>query len=140
VAVSLSVANDAASLPIALPRAAFDRRIATGGRAAPRPEEGLLIEWPGGEPEPRKYFLATLPASSSRKALVGLAKSRWRVERDDRELKQELGLGHDEGRGWRGFHHHAALAIALLLAALLPQGPCRRRSIAHPTASARRIS
>src|SRR5687768_18599888 len=44
--------------------------------------------------------------------LVGLAKLRWRIERDYQELKQELGLGHYEGRGWRGFHHHATLCIA----------------------------
>ena len=44
--------------------------------------------------------------------LVDLAKLRWRIERDYQELKQELGLGHYEGRGWRGFHHHATLAIA----------------------------
>ena len=44
--------------------------------------------------------------------LVDLAKLRWRIERDYQELKQELGLGHFEGRGWRGFHHHATLCIA----------------------------
>jgi hypothetical protein len=37
---------------------------------------------------------------------------RWRIERDYRELKQEVGLGHYEGRNWRGFHHHASLCIA----------------------------
>jgi hypothetical protein len=44
--------------------------------------------------------------------MVDLAKLRWRIERDYQELKQELGLGHFEGRGWRGFHHHATLCIA----------------------------
>ena len=44
--------------------------------------------------------------------LVGIAKIRWRIERDYQELKQELGLDHYEGRGWRGFHHHATLCIA----------------------------
>ena len=44
--------------------------------------------------------------------MVDLAKLRWRIERDYQELKQELGLGHYEGRGWRGFHHHATLCIA----------------------------
>ena len=81
-------------------------------RAAPRAEEWLLIEWPAGESEPTKYFLSTLPASTPLKALVDLAKLRWRIERDYQDLKQELGLGHYEGRGWRGFHHHAALSIA----------------------------
>ena len=44
--------------------------------------------------------------------LVRTIKMRWRIERDYQELKQELGLGHFEGRGWRGFHHHASLCIA----------------------------
>jgi SRSO17 transposase len=81
-------------------------------RSAPRPEEWCLIEWPGDEPEPTKYFLSTLPASSSLRALVNATKLRWRIERDYQDLKQELGLGHYEGRGWRGFHHHATLCIA----------------------------
>jgi SRSO17 transposase len=71
-----------------------------------------LIEWPSGEEEPTKYWLTTLPAEMSRRELVYMAKLRWRIERDYQELKQELGLGHYEGRGWRGFHHHATLAIA----------------------------
>ena len=74
--------------------------------------EWLLIEWPEGEAEPTKYWLATLPETISFERLVDLAKLRWRIERDDQELKQEVGLGHDEGRGWRGFHHHATLCIA----------------------------
>jgi SRSO17 transposase len=81
-------------------------------RPTPRPEEWCLIEWPPGEPEPTKYFLSTLPATISRRALVNAAKLRWRIERDYQDLKQELGLGHYEGRGWRGFHHHATLCIA----------------------------
>ena len=44
--------------------------------------------------------------------LVDRAQLRWRIERDYQELKQEFGLGHYEGRGWRGFHHHATLCIA----------------------------
>ena len=44
--------------------------------------------------------------------MVYLAKLRWRIERDYQDLKQEVGLGHFEGRGWRGFHHHATLCIA----------------------------
>jgi SRSO17 transposase len=81
-------------------------------RAMPRPEEWCLIEWPADEPEPTKYWLSTLPATISRRALVNTAKLRWRIERDYQDLKQELGLGHYEGRGWRGFHHHATLCIA----------------------------
>ena len=74
--------------------------------------EWLLIEWPEGEAEPTKYWLSTLPANISFRRLVDLAKMRWRIERDYQELKQEVGLGHYEGRGWRGFHHHATLCIA----------------------------
>jgi SRSO17 transposase len=78
----------------------------------PRPEEWLLIEWPKQEAEPTKYWLSTLPADTKFRDLVRLAKQRWIIERDYEELKQELGLGHYEGRGWRGFHHHATLCIA----------------------------
>jgi SRSO17 transposase len=81
-------------------------------RSEPYPEEWLLIEWPASEAEPTKYWLSTLPAHSRLSALVRLAHHRWILERDYEELKQELGLGHYEGRGWRGFHHHASLCIA----------------------------
>jgi SRSO17 transposase len=74
--------------------------------------EWLLIEWPEGEAAPTKYWLSTLPATVSFRRLVDFAKLRWRIERDYQELKQEVGLGHYEGRGWRGFHHHATLCIA----------------------------
>jgi SRSO17 transposase len=75
-------------------------------------QEWLLIEWPEGEAEPTKYWLSTLPADISFRQLVDFAKLRWRIERDYQELKQEVGLGHYEGRGWRGFHHHATMCIA----------------------------
>ena len=81
-------------------------------RAQLRPEEWLLIEWPKGESEPTKYWLSTLPQNITFADLVDFAKLRWRIERDYQELKQEVGLGHFEGRGWRGFHHHATLCIA----------------------------
>jgi SRSO17 transposase len=81
-------------------------------RTVPRPEEWLLIEWPKKESEPTKYWLSTVPIQTSLKALVKMAKHRWIIERDYEELKQELGLGHYEGRSWRGFHHHATLCIA----------------------------
>src|SRR6202043_3589189 len=81
-------------------------------RRESRSEEWLLIEWPKGEKEPTKYWLSTLPKSITFHRLVELAKLRWRIERDYQELKQEVGLGHFEGRGWRGFHHHATLCIA----------------------------
>jgi SRSO17 transposase len=81
-------------------------------RSESRPEEWLLIEWPKGEQEPTKYWLSTLPEDITLHRLVYFAKLRWRIERDYQELKQEVGLGHFEGRGWRGFHHHATLCIA----------------------------
>ena len=81
-------------------------------RCEPHPLEWLLIEWPKGEKEPTKYFLTTLPEDVSIEVLVDTAKIRWRIERDYEELKSELGLAHFEGRGWRGFHHHATLCIA----------------------------
>jgi SRSO17 transposase len=75
-------------------------------------EEWILIEWPKEESKPTKYWLSTLPEVTSFERLVDLAKLRWRIERDYQELKQEVGLGHYEGRGWPGFHHHATLCIA----------------------------
>jgi SRSO17 transposase len=81
-------------------------------RSTPHPEEWLLIEWPAGETEPTKYWLGTVAADLSLREVVRLAKHRWIVERDYEELKQELGIGHYEGRGWRGFHHHATLCLA----------------------------
>jgi SRSO17 transposase len=127
------------------------------GRPEARAEEWLVVEWPEGEPEPRKYWLSTLPADIGFERLIELTKLRWRIERDYQDLKQELGLGHYEGRGWRGFHHHATLCIAAygfliaeratippsapgarakLASAGLPQG-CRPRGAADPSRTAR---
>jgi SRSO17 transposase len=75
-------------------------------------EEWLLVEWPSDEPEPTKYWLSTCPKDIAVDELVDLAKLRWRIERDYQDLKQEVGLGHYEGRGWRGLHHHITLSIA----------------------------
>jgi SRSO17 transposase len=82
------------------------RRAARGGEL---PVRWLLAEWPHGEAEPVKYWLASLPADISLERLVGLAKLRWRVEHDYRELKDALGLDHFEGRSWQGWHHHVTL-------------------------------
>ena len=105
-------------------------------RDVPRDEEWLLIEWPIGEPEPTKYFLSTLPADISRKALVGAVKIRWRIERDYQELKQEFGLDNFEGRNWRGFHHHATLCIAaygFLVGQRLTRGESTKKNCAFRT-------
>ncbi len=104
----------------------------------PRPEEWPLIEWPHGEEKPTKYWLSTLPEEIAFGALVDLTMLRWRIECDYQELKQELGLGHYEGRGWRGFHHHASLCIAahgFLIAERVripPSGPARTRKRQAP--------
>jgi len=81
-------------------------------RLAREAEQWLLIEWPHDEKAPIKYWLSNLAEDIAFDKLVDIAKLRWRIERDYQELKQELGLGHFEGRGWRGFHHHATLCIA----------------------------
>jgi SRSO17 transposase len=82
------------------------------GKARLHPEQWLLIEWPAADAEPLKYYLSNLPEDTALNDLVWQAHMRWRIERDYQDLKQELGFGHYEGRGWRGFHHHASLSIA----------------------------
>jgi SRSO17 transposase len=101
-------------------------------RSELRPEEWLLIEWPKNEAEPIKYFLSTLPASTSLQGLVRVAKLRWRIERDYQELKQEFGLDHFEGRGWRGFHHHATLCIAAYGFLLAERIARPKKTLQHP--------
>jgi SRSO17 transposase len=96
--------------------------------AAPGPEEWLLCEWPSTESSPSKHYLLSLPATTSVRELVRVAKLRWRVERDYQDLKGEVGLDHFEGRTWAGFHHHAALcsaahAFLALRRALFPPDP-----------------
>ena len=76
------------------------------------PEEWLLIEWPKGEDKPTKFWLSTLARTIAFDRLVDITMMRWRIERDYLDLKQEVGLGHFEGRGWVGFHHHATMCIA----------------------------
>ena len=152
----LSVAQLAATLPASVFRTVCWRE-GTGGelrsrfarvrvraahrdywRGELRAEEWLLIEWPDRESEPTRYWLSTLPKNASLRVLVQQAKLRWRVERDYQELKQELGLGHYEGRGWRGFHHHATLCIAAYgflvaeRAAFSPSGTAARPGFQTP--------
>ncbi len=109
-----------------------------GVRIPPSPPEWLLVEWPQGESAPTKYWLSTLPADADLETLVSTAKLRWRIERDYQELKQELGLDHYEGRGWRGFHHHMALCVAaygFLVSERSLTSPLRRQNPARPGAS-----
>jgi SRSO17 transposase len=89
------------------------------------PERWLLAEWPEGKDEPIKYWLSNLPAQTPIVTLVRLAKLRWRVEHDYRELKQCLGLDHYEGRTFRGLHHHltsVTVAHAFLTCCRLARG------------------
>jgi SRSO17 transposase len=90
-------------------------RDAAGGTAAwdgVLPHATLLCEWPTGEKAPTEYWLTSLPADTALRHLARLAKMRWRIEHDYREMKHGLGLDHYEGRTWRGFHHHLALVTA----------------------------
>jgi SRSO17 transposase len=96
-------------------RFAFVRVIAarpvTEHRLAAR-EEWLIIEWPEGKDEPTDYWLSNLPADTPHERLARLARLRWMIELDYRQLKGELGLDHYEGRSYLGFHHHCAVVIA----------------------------
>ncbi|ANZ13533.1 IS701 family transposase [Streptomyces noursei] len=76
------------------------------------PTATLLAEWPTGEKAPTDYWLTSLPADTPLRKLARLAKMRWRIEHDYRELKHGLGLDHFEGRTWRGWHHHTTLVTA----------------------------
>lgn len=106
----------------------------------PHPIEWLVVEWPEGEAEPTKYWLSTLPEDTPLAVLVDIIKLRWRIERDYEELKSELGLAHFEGRGWRGFHHHASLCIAAYGFLILERSafpPSGRRRREKPALSSR---
>ena len=76
------------------------------------PIRWLIAEWPASEPEPTRYWLSNLPADTAYRRLVRLAKLRWRIEHDYREVKTGLGLDHYEGRTWQGWHHHTTLVSA----------------------------
>lgn len=94
-------------------RSRFARvRVRAAYRNLPRKEEWLIIEWPKGEAEPTHYWMSTHPKGTTFVELVDAIKARWRFECDYQKLMQEFGLGHYEGRNWRGFHHHASLCIA----------------------------
>jgi SRSO17 transposase len=98
--------------------------------ASPAPElqiRWLLVEWPSHAPEPTDYWLSSLPADTDLKTLVRLAKLRWRIEHDYRELKDALGLDHFEGRSYRGWHHHVTcVSVAHAFLTLERQRPKTR--------------
>lgn len=87
-------------------------RVRAAHRDQPREEEWLIIEWPADADAPAHYWFSNLAKATPWQAMANTVMSRWRIERDYEELKQELGLNHYEGRNWRGFHHHASLCIA----------------------------
>ena len=87
-------------------------RVRAAHQDQPRAEEWLIIEWAEGADEPAHYWFSNLPRRTAWQEMADTVMGRWRIERDYQELKQELGLGHYEGRNWRGFHHHASLCIA----------------------------
>ena len=96
----------------------------------------MMIDWPTSESEPVHYWLCTLAANAPLPTLVRTATMRWRIERDYQELKQEFGLSHYEGRGWRGLHHHATLCIAaygFLLSQRLKPGGSKKNSARSET-------
>jgi SRSO17 transposase len=80
-------------------------------RRPPR-EEWLIVEWPQGSDEPTDYWLSNLPAHTEPQRLARLARLRWMIELDYKQLKGELGLDHYEGRSYLGFHHHCTLVTA----------------------------
>src|SRR3954467_12475460 len=82
------------------------------GQDGAEADQTLLMEWPLGAPDPISYWLATLPRHTPLRDVVAAAKGRWPIEQNYRDLKQEVGLGDYEGRGWRGFHHHVTLTFA----------------------------
>jgi SRSO17 transposase len=98
----------------------------TRDKLAPR-QEWLIVEWPQDAEQPSDYWISNLPADTEPERLARLARMRWAIELDYRQLKGELGLDHYEGRSYRGWHHHTALVTAahafLTLERLDPKAP-----------------
>jgi SRSO17 transposase len=82
------------------------------GAEVPPREEWLIAEWPDGHDEPTDYWISNLPADTTPERLARLARMRWKMELDYKQLKGELGLDHYEGRSWLGWYHHTALVTA----------------------------
>lgn len=111
-------------------------RVQAAHRDRPRAEEWLIIEWAKGAAEPAHYWFSNLPSSTPWQAMIDTVMGRWRIERDYEELKQEVGLGHYEGRNWRGFHHHASLCIAAYGFLILERLAGRKKNAAQLEAPA----
>jgi SRSO17 transposase len=79
--------------------------------SVPLPACWLLAEWPADEGEPTKYYFLNLPEKTSLRRLVAVARGRWPIEQSYQEMKDDLGLDHFEGRGFRGWHHHVTLVM-----------------------------
>jgi SRSO17 transposase len=105
-------------------RAAHDREKATPW---PPREEWLIAEWPPDKDQPTDYWISNLPEHTAPERLARLARLRWKIELDYKQLKGELGLDHYEGRSWIGWHHHTALVTCahafLTLERLDPKAP-----------------
>jgi SRSO17 transposase len=100
------------------------------GKTMEVPSEELLIEWPEGEKEPRKYWLSSLPPQgTSFRGLVRRAKGRYRVEQDYEEMKGEVGLDHFEGRSWQGWHHHVTLVTLAYAFLMLEKMDKKKKSL-----------
>jgi SRSO17 transposase len=119
-------------------------RVSAAHRDQRRDEEWLIIEWPEGAQEPAHYGFSNLAKTVPGQAMINTVMGRWWIERDDQELKQEMGLGHYEGRNWQGFHHHSSLCQAaygfLILERLTRRKkPCsiQNASPTHPLQAAR---
>jgi SRSO17 transposase len=82
-------------------------------RSTPPREEWLIVEWPKGKDQPTDYWLSNLPADTKPERIARLARLRWKIELDYKQLKGELGLDHYEGRSWLGWYHHTALVTAV---------------------------
>ncbi len=87
------------------------RRWQNGAEQGPR-EEWLICEWPEDHDEPSDYWISNMPSDTPLEQLARLARMRWKIELDYKQLKGELGLDHYEGRSWLGWYHHTALVTA----------------------------
>lgn len=106
----------------------------TTHRSLPDHSVDCLVEWPAGRAAPTKFWLAEVPGQAlGLRRLVRLAKGRWRIEMDYRELKEEVGLDHFEGRSWKGWHHHVTLVSLAYAFLSLETLRSKKNSILDPS-------